>query len=139
MGAAVALQSLPELPRVKAAVLLAPFADLGQVMSHQASQHYHGAMKPLLPWIRSNVRSTAGFDPRRIRPVEAVKDTRARMLFIHGGNDRVIPPDHSARLLDACAAGQGQRILLPGLSHGAVMWDLPEKTYDTAIDFLTKP
>jgi len=139
MGAAVALQTLPELPRVKAAVLLAPFADLGQVLSHQASQHYHGAMKPLLPWVRSNVRSTAGFDPRKIKPVDAVKDTRARLLFIHGGGDRVIPPDHSARLLDACAAGQGQRIILPGLSHGAVMWDLPEKTYDTAIDFLTKP
>ena len=139
MGAAVALQALPELPRVKAAVLLAPFSDLGQVLSHQASQHYYGTMKPLLPWIRSNVRSTAGFDPRKIKPVDAVKDTRARLLFIHGGNDRVIPPDHSARLLDACAAGQGQRILLPGLSHGAVMWDLPEKTYAAAIDFLTKP
>jgi alpha-beta hydrolase superfamily lysophospholipase len=139
MGAAVALQSLPELPRVTAAVLLAPFADLGQVLSHQASQHYHGAMKPLLPWVRSNVRSTAGFDPRKIKPVDAVKDTRARLLFIHGGSDRVIPPDHSARLLDAFAAGQGQRILLPGLSHGAVMWDLPEKTYATAVDFLMKP
>lgn len=139
MGAAVALQSLPELPRVKAAVLLAPFADLGQVLSHQASQHYHGAMKPLLPWVRSNIRSTAGFDPRKIKPVDAVKDTRARLLFIHGGNDRVIPPDHSMRLLEACDAGQGQRILLPGLSHGAVMWDLPEKTYATAIDFLMKP
>ena len=139
MGASVALQTLPELPRVKAAVLLAPFSDLGQVLSHQASQHYHGAMKPLLPWVRSNVRSTAGFDPRKIKPVDAVKDTRARLLFIHGGSDRVIPPDHSARLLDACAAGQGQRILLPGLSHGAVMWDLPEKTYATAIDFLMKP
>jgi hypothetical protein len=133
------LQSLPELPRVTAAVLLAPFADLGQVLSHQASQHYHGAMRPLLPWVRSNVRSTAGFDPRKIKPVDAVKDTRARLLFIHGGSDRVIPPDHSARLLDACAAGQGQRILLPGLSHGAVMWDLPEKTYATAVDFLMKP
>ncbi len=139
MGAAVALQTLPELPKVRAAVLLAPFADLGQVLSHQASQHYHGAMKPLLPWVRSNIRSTAGFDPRKIKPVDAVKDTRARLLFIHGGSDRVIPPDHSARLLDACAAGQGQRILLPGLSHGAVMWDLPEKTYATAVDFLTKP
>lgn len=139
MGASVALQALPELPRVKSAVLLAPFSDLGQVLSHQASQHYYGTMKPLLPWIRSNVRSTAGFDPRKIKPVDAVKDTHAKLLFIHGGNDRVIPPDHSARLLDACAAGQGQRILLPGLSHGAVMWDLPEKTYATAIDFLMKP
>lgn len=139
MGAAVALQSLPELPRVKAAVLLAPFSDLGAVMYHHAGQVYSGAMKPLLPWVRSNIRSTAGFDPRKIKPVDAVKDTRARLLFIHGGNDRVITPDHSARLLEACDAGQGQRILLPGLSHGAVMWDLPEKTYGTAIDFLMKP
>lgn len=139
MGAAVALQTLPELPQVKAAVLLAPFSDLGAVMYHHAGQVYSGAMRPLLPWVRSNVRSTAGFDPRKIKPVDAVKDTRARLLFIHGGSDRVIPPEHSARLLDACAAGQGQRILLPGLSHGAVMWDLPDKTYSAAIDFLMKP
>ena len=83
--------------------------------------------------------NSLGFDPRRIKPVDAIKDTSSRLLFIHGGNDRVIPPDHSARLLEACGEGQGQRILLPGLSHGAVMWDLPEKTYATAIDFLMKP
>ena len=43
MGAAVALQTLPELPKVKAAVLLAPFADLGQV---------------LIPFLKNNMTSS---------------------------------------------------------------------------------
>ena len=73
MGAAVALQTLPEEPGIDAAVLLAPFADLGQVMRHHAGQVYSGAMVPLLPWVRSSVRSTAGFDPRKIKPVDSIR------------------------------------------------------------------
>ena len=137
MGAAVALQTLPEDSRAEAAVLLAPFADLGQIMRHHAGQIYSGAMVPLLPWVRSNVRSAAGFDPRRIKPVESVRRTDARLLFIHGARDEVIPPDHSARLLAACKEGQGKRLLLPNLGHGDVMWNLPESAYSRAVDFLS--
>jgi alpha-beta hydrolase superfamily lysophospholipase len=136
MGAAVALQTLPEDSRAKAAVLLAPFADLSQVMRHHAGQIYSGAMVPMLPWVRSNVRSAAGFDPRQIKPVESIRRTDAKLLFIHGSRDRVIPPEHSARLLSECKEGQGQRLLLPELGHGDVMWNLPEAPMDTAIRFL---
>lgn len=139
MGSAVALQTLPELPEVKAAVLLAPFADLNEVLGHQASSRYHGALRPLLPWVRANVRDSAGFDPRSIRPAEAVKRTRCKLLLIHGADDRTVPAAQSAKLLAACAAGQGRRIVLPGLGHGAVMWDLPEPTREEAVRFLIDP
>ncbi len=138
MGASVALQTLPQDSRVEAAVLLAPFADLGQIMRHHASQVYSGAMVPFLPWVRSNVRSTAGFDPRKIKPIESIRDTDARLLFIHGAKDRVIPPDHSARLLSACAPEQGTRLVLPAAGHGDVMWNLPDSTRETAIRFLSE-
>jgi pimeloyl-ACP methyl ester carboxylesterase len=136
MGAAVALQTLPQDSRAEAAVLLAPFADLSQVMRHHASNIYSGAMVPFLPWVRSNVHSTAGFDPRRIKPIESVRRTNARLLFIHGARDGVIPPDHSARLLAECEEGQGKLLLLPKLGHGDVMWSLPEPAYEAAVDFL---
>ncbi|MCW1883168.1 lysophospholipase [Luteolibacter flavescens] len=136
MGAAVALQTLPRDSRAEAAVLLAPFADLSQIMRHHARQIYSGAMVPFLPWVRSDVRSAAGFDPKRIKPIESVHRTDARLLFIHGGRDGVIPPDQSAQLLSACAEGQGRRLLLPDLGHGDVMWSLPEPAYRTAVDFL---
>ncbi|WP_035601005.1 alpha/beta hydrolase, partial [Haloferula sp. BvORR071] len=70
------------------------------------------------------------------RPVDAVKDTKCKMLFIHGDRDGTIPPWQSQLLLDQCAPGQGQRILLPGVGHGGVMWNLPEETGDQAIRFL---
>jgi pimeloyl-ACP methyl ester carboxylesterase len=136
MGAAVALQTLPQNSRAEAAVLLAPFADLSQIMRHHAGQMYSGAMVPFLPWVRSNVRSAAGFDLKRIKPVESVHRTDARLLFIHGGRDGVIPPDQSAQLLSACEEGQGKRLVLPKLGHGDVMWDLPESAYTAAADFL---
>jgi pimeloyl-ACP methyl ester carboxylesterase len=136
MGTAVALQTLPEVPRAKAAVFLAPMSDLGGVIYHQARNHYKGALQPLVPVVRAKVRSTAGFDPKAIRPIDAVKRTPCKMLFIHGDRDNTIPPSQSRYLLDACAPGQGQRILLPGVGHGGVMWDLPEETGDQAIGFL---
>lgn len=138
MGTAVALQTLPQLPDAKAAVLLAPIADLGEVVRFQASHHYHGAMTPLLPLVRANVRSTAGFDPKAIRPVDAVKQTHCKLLLVHGDRDGVIPPAQSERILNACSPGQGTRIVLPGLGHGGVMWDLPPKTADQAVNFLIK-
>ena len=136
MGTAVALQTLPEVPRAKAAVLLAPMSDLGGVIYHQARHHYSGTLKPLVPVVNAKVRSTAGFDPKSIRPVDAVKRTSCKMLFIHGDRDSTIPPWQSQHLLDACAPDQGQRILLPGVGHGGVMWDLPRETGDQAIGFL---
>jgi pimeloyl-ACP methyl ester carboxylesterase len=139
MGAAVALQTLPEDSRAESAVLLAPFADLSQIMRHHAGQIYSGAMVPFLPWVRSNVRCAAGFDPKRIKPVESVRRTDARLLFIHGARDGVIPPDQSAQLLSECKEGQGKRLLLPNLGHGDVMWDLPESAMDTAVRFLAEP
>jgi pimeloyl-ACP methyl ester carboxylesterase len=136
MGTAVALQTLPHVSKVKAAVLLAPMSDLGGVMYHQARNHYSGTLQPLVPVVRAKVNSTAGFDPKNIRPVDCVKDTKCKLLLVHGDRDSTIPPWQSQQILDACKPGQGQRILLPGVGHGGVMWDLPEKTGSEAIEFL---
>ncbi|MFD0894130.1 alpha/beta fold hydrolase [Luteolibacter ambystomatis] len=136
MGTAVALQTLPSWPEAKAAVLLAPIADLEGILRYQAEKRYHGAMTALLPVVRSSVRHAAGFDPRSIRPVDAVKHTDAKLLFIHGSDDGTVPPVQSERLLDACRPGQGKRIVLPRLGHGSVMWDLPDVTKKEAITFL---
>jgi pimeloyl-ACP methyl ester carboxylesterase len=138
MGTAVALQTLPQMPEAKAAVLLAPMSDLGGVMYHQAKNHYSGTLTPLVPVVRAKVHSTAGFDPKTIRPVDAVKNTNCKLLLIHGDRDGTIPPWQSKLLLDQCAPGQGRRILLPGAGHGDVMWRLPKETGDQAIEFLLR-
>ncbi|MDB6077368.1 MAG: peptidase [Akkermansiaceae bacterium] len=136
MGTAVALQTLPYLPEVKAAVLLAPIADLGGVIRYQASANYHGSLTPLLPLVRADIRSTAGFDPNQVRPVDALRLTKCKLLLVHGGQDRVIPPSQSQKLLDASAPGQSRRVLIPGFLHHQVMWELPEKTQAEAVQFL---
>lgn len=138
MGTATALQILPTMPEVRAAVLLAPIADLGRVIRYQASSRYHGTMIPLLPLVRSNVRREAGFDPKVIRPVDALKRTQCKLMLIHGGKDETIPPSQSKMLLDASAPGQAKSIVLPGFGHQGVMWDLPVKYRGEAVEFLRK-
>ncbi len=136
MGTAVALQTLPYLPDVKGAVLLAPIADLGGVIRHQAAGHYHGVLRPFLPLVRARIRSTAGFDPQAIRPVDAVKLTKAKLLLIHGEQDEAIPIDQSRKIVAAGKPGQVRLLTLTDFSHQAIMWDLPENIRSEATRFL---
>lgn len=138
MGTAVALQTLPKVPEISSAVLLAPIADLNDVLRDQAGGVYYGMARPLVPMIRASVRYQAGFDPKSIRPVDVVKKTNCRLLLIHGSGDGVIFPRQSQRILDAAAPGQARRVVLPGVTHQGIMWDLPEKTREDAVGFLLK-
>ncbi len=84
MGGAVALQSLPDLPEIKAAVTLAAFAELRGVMQHQSASQFHGVLRPLLPWLRHRVEQKANFDPFTISPLTAVTSTQTPIFSFMG-------------------------------------------------------
>jgi alpha-beta hydrolase superfamily lysophospholipase len=121
MGGAIALQSLPDHPEIKAAVTAATFADLQNVLYHQAGMRYHGALKPLMPAVRWSVESKAGFDPFEIRPVEAVKKAQTPLMLIHGEHDTVVPVAHSQRLAQACGKERCVCRMVNGAAHGNVI------------------
>lgn len=121
MGGAVALQSLPDHPEIKAVATAGTFADLHNVIVHQAGRHYHGALRPLLAAMRWRVEHLAGFDPDKIRPVDAVSKVQTPIFIIHGKDDTVVPVSHAHRLYTACGQHRAIQKIIPAAAHGNVM------------------
>jgi pimeloyl-ACP methyl ester carboxylesterase len=104
MGASVLLQWLPAEPAVRAAVAVAPFAELSAVIEDQASQKAGGLFSLLVPLVRREVESRTGRDPCSISPLRTASQIRCPVYFIHGENDALISPRQSAILCDACTS-----------------------------------
>ncbi len=136
LGAAVILQTLPQEPRIEAAVAVSPFADLSEI----AERSVHRGIHHRIPrWLVSASLHTAGlragFDPFRIRPIDTITATTVPLLLVHGMQDALIPVDHSQRLL-AASAGSASLRLVPDGTHGNVLAKGGDDLYEEAIRFL---
>jgi len=116
MGAVAALLEQEGDPRVRFVVSDCAFSDLHGQFRHLVHRHPLIPLWPCLPLGEWLFRKITGVDPRRVRPIDAVRTASAPMLFIHGEADRYIPPESARRLADACAspkvlwiAGNGAR------------------------------
>ncbi len=69
------------------------------------------------PLIRLGARLYGGFDPERSRPIEAVKNARIPIIFIHGENDDFVPCSMSHDCHGACASRKAI-LTVPGAGHG---------------------
>lgn len=83
LGTAVAVDLAVDVPPL-ALVLRSPFTSMGDIGQH----HY-----PLLP-VRLLLRD-------RFAAVDQIQRIRVPLLVIAGGNDRIVPLDHSRRLYEA--------------------------------------
>lgn len=120
MGAAIALQWLPAHPEFQSAVLAAPFARLSDVMDYQAKKRMYGALIPLVPLIKSNVKSEAHYEPNNINPVDDVKNISCPLLVFHGKKDQVTPLEQSEKISAASHHPKSKRIITDGSHNSAV-------------------
>lgn len=136
MGAAVTLQALPQQPRIRAAVAVAPFADFSEIVERSARRSIHPRTPP---WLIASALQTAGFrgrfEPARIRPIDAVPKVDIPLLFVHGEQDGVIPAEHSRRLA-AAAAGPATLRIVAGGTHGNVLATGGADLYEEMLRFL---
>lgn len=105
MGAAILLQTLPVEPRILAAVAECPFATFREVAYHRIAQasgmppwlgHVLAAPVTEQAFLYTNVRF--GINLNHSSPRDALRQTKAPVLFIHGAEDTNIPPSHSEDL-----------------------------------------
>lgn len=118
MGGAVALQSAPHVPNLKAVVATATFANLYDTMKYQASQRH---LTPLLPIVRRQIVADADFDPREIRPANQIKGSGIPVLLIHGSDDRVIPISVAKEAQSIIGYEQCRLITVQGAGHNDVV------------------
>jgi dipeptidyl aminopeptidase/acylaminoacyl peptidase len=125
-GAATAIQLASRDDRIRAVVAVAPFSSLRQAAGH--------LMRTRLPcaklyvtdqWIDQTLRGAGrrvGLDLREVRPMDAIRQTEAMVLLVHGSDDDFVKPDHSMRL-HASAPDRSHVALIDGADHTAASRD----------------
>jgi hypothetical protein len=101
MGAAILLQALAVEPRIRAAVAESGFADFHQVAYDRLAGRFGLPRAIFAPVIEPGlfyVRQRYGIDLTEARPGRALLSVKTPVFFIHGTEDRNIPPAHSRQL-----------------------------------------
>jgi alpha-beta hydrolase superfamily lysophospholipase len=136
LGAAVTIQALPEENRIAAAIAVAPFAELEEVVI-RASRRMIAESLP-----ESVVRlamlwggGRAGFDPFFIQPIDSASQAMTPLMLVHGSLDSVIPVEHSQRLYEASTARSKILRVVPNGTHGSVLLEGGDELYAEMILF----
>ncbi|MEP0847429.1 MAG: alpha/beta fold hydrolase [Phycisphaerae bacterium] len=117
-GAGVAVQLAGRDDRIAAAVVLAPFSSMREiVLARVRSLHLDWAFNErTIAAAIERAGELAGFDPAKADGVAALGYRALPLLVIHGQEDRTIPSEQGVRL--CAAAGRDARlVLIPGATH----------------------
>lgn len=122
LGASVAIQWAGADPRVSSVVALEPFSD-PQWAIESMTRHFPPYRRKLWWASESTIQRAiqdapreAGFTWAEVDVPKAAKAVNGPILFIHGADDAMVPPQHSHRL--SAGAPAGSRVLiLPGEDH----------------------
>lgn len=81
--------------------------------------------------------SHADFDPDLSSAVEAIKQTFAQVLILHGTEDWLVPAYHAMRLYSA-GRSHSRLILLPRMGHVSIWFDVKGEVADETRDWFAK-
>ena len=127
LGAAVAIQSAVDNPRVSAVVAAETFSDLRTIATERAPFFFtRGTIARAFEVAERQGR----FDVDAVSPVVAAARIDVPVLVIHGDADRETPPDHARRVFEALH-GPKRLIMVPGAQHNGSLrpeiWDQIER------------
>lgn len=138
MGSASVLMSLatPLPDNVKGVI-----ADCGFTCPYDEFVHVlqrrHLPRQPLMALVELYARLFAGFGFRDCSTVDALRQSRLPVLFIHGEDDDFVPVRFTVENYGACA-GEKRLITVPGAGHGT-SYILASEEYQTAVqEFLAR-
>ena len=114
LGAAASIAVLEEKPPIDFVVADCGFCEIAPVLKAKAADmHAPGFLIDLASVF---VKARFGCSFSQMRPIESLDKSTVPILFIHGTDDRFIPPEHSIRMKDA-AKGYAEIHLIPGAGH----------------------
>lgn len=124
LGGATTIASLYAGPEVAFAVADCAFADIENVLRKAMS----AARIPgfVLDSAMAMGRLLFGFDLKKARPIDSLKKNEIPILFIHGKEDRFIPPENSQRMAEA-TGGLCEVHLFEGAGHAESVLTDPER------------
>lgn len=138
MGAsAVLMSSALDLPaEVKGIIADCGYTSIDAQISHLYATVAHIPPPLAMPWVRLFARRVAGYDPRAASAPDALRRTTLPVLFIHGRNDRFVPPRMTEENAAACAAPH--EVLFTDGRHATSHFTDPEGYERRLFDFLSR-
>lgn len=117
MGASIALQSAAIDDRLAFVIADCPFSDLKKMLSYRLVLDYHLPPVLFLPVADFICTLISGMSFETVSPLRDVKYLGVPVQFIHGQEDRYIPPEMSQEMYHAKVNGIRSIFLVPGARH----------------------
>jgi len=119
MGAAAAMLAAAEPlpPQVTAIVEDSGYTDVFGMFSLELQKLFGLPSFPVLDCANLMGKVRTGVYLRDVRPVEAVRQSKVPMLFIHGDADQLVPYAMMQELYAASAAPQKEELTVKGAAH----------------------
>jgi len=140
-GGSTAIQLAGKDPRVVAVVSVSTFASVRAALRSYLERFLPVAGRWIpeahLDRILDRASRRAGLDLREADTVAAMRRGTARILILHGEDDRKLPPLH-ARQLHAAAPDRSELVLVPAEDHDSMMADRTGEVRRRARDWLAR-
>lgn len=117
-GATVLMACGLELPKnVRGVISDCPFTSPYDIFCHILSRDYHLPPFPLIYTTDLMARLVAGFSFREASTVDAMKNNKLPIIFVHGEADDFVPTYMSHKTYEACRS-EKYIMTVPGADHG---------------------
>jgi pimeloyl-ACP methyl ester carboxylesterase len=126
LGAAVSLQTLPQLPEVRGVWSEGSFCRLSHVVEHQGWWLPRCLRKPLAAFYAQLGWLDCGVQARQINLAKILQNVRVPVYFVHGQEDELVPLTEGEALY-AAYHGPKHWWAVPGASHYRVRQDFHEE------------
>ena len=130
LGAATVITSLGQCQRVNFAVSDCGFSDITNVL--KGSLAYRHIPTCLVDTASLATRLRVGYFFGQMKPVRALPKNKVPVLFLHGMEDRFIPPENSLRMQQA-TRGYSEFHMIPGAGHANSVLTDPA-AYEAVVD-----
>ena len=92
---------------------------------------------PILNIANLMVKIKSGYFLNDASPIEAVKEAKVPIMFIHGDDDKFVPFYMLDELYEACSS-EKQKLVIHGASHAHSEDENPEKYWKEVDAFINK-
>ncbi len=135
MGAAVTLQALPVEARLRAAVVVSPFASLSDLTGEMLKRRLPGGEGIVRLAVANYARLRSGLLVDAISPERVAASISVPTMVVHGDCDGVIPMAHGRRVF--AAIGDERKIwrCVAGGQHGNVLMTGGDDLYEEIVRF----
>jgi len=137
LGGSVLLQALEEEGRIEAAVVVAAFADLREIVRFTANKMARLSLPCWIPDTTTRVGGwRAGFDPAAVRPMASAGRAGIPVFIAHGARDGVIPVGDSRQIANSLRHPRSIHREVPEGYHFNVLAEGGDDLYQEMVEFV---